>query len=180
MSIAFTFPGQGSQKPGMGRPWVDHESWELVQEASEAAGRDVTREKFVQAAEAIGKYQGDTMQVSLSANIANCTTGEYGDPFSVMGSASHYEHTAFARGKYSWLAGANTATATTSGDYQIGPLATQSATAVTNLNPAIDIDTYVLALAYASLIHIKDVARGPSSAPRRLRDKATRGAIRKG
>jgi [acyl-carrier-protein] S-malonyltransferase len=25
----------------MGRPWVDHESWELVQEASEAAGRDV-------------------------------------------------------------------------------------------------------------------------------------------
>jgi [acyl-carrier-protein] S-malonyltransferase len=41
MSIAFTFPGQGSQKPGMGRPWVEHESWELVQEASEAAGRDV-------------------------------------------------------------------------------------------------------------------------------------------
>ena len=41
MSIAFTFPGQGSQKPGMGRPWVEHESWELVQEASEVAGRDV-------------------------------------------------------------------------------------------------------------------------------------------
>ena len=39
--IAFTFPGQGSQSPGMGESWQDHPSWELVSEAAEASERDV-------------------------------------------------------------------------------------------------------------------------------------------
>lgn len=41
--IVFMYPGQGSQRPGMGEPWIDHPSWELVAEASEAADRDVAR-----------------------------------------------------------------------------------------------------------------------------------------
>ena len=39
--IVFTYPGQGSQAPGMGSAWVDHPSWELVEEASDATSRDI-------------------------------------------------------------------------------------------------------------------------------------------
>ncbi len=39
--LAFTFPGQGSQKPGMGSPWTGHPSWELVAAASTATGRGI-------------------------------------------------------------------------------------------------------------------------------------------
>lgn len=40
---AFVFPGQGSQRPAMGRAWIDHPSWEVVDDASDAAGRDIGR-----------------------------------------------------------------------------------------------------------------------------------------
>jgi [acyl-carrier-protein] S-malonyltransferase len=39
--LAFTFPGQGSQKHAMGRPWADHPAWSLVADLSDASHRDV-------------------------------------------------------------------------------------------------------------------------------------------
>lgn len=43
MSTAFVFPGQGSQRPGMGAPWVGAACWSLVEDASDQLGRDVAR-----------------------------------------------------------------------------------------------------------------------------------------
>lgn len=39
--LCFVFPGQGSQQPAMGAAFASDPSWDLVNRASEAAGRDV-------------------------------------------------------------------------------------------------------------------------------------------
>jgi [acyl-carrier-protein] S-malonyltransferase len=39
--LALTFPGQGSQRPGMGSAWKGTPSWTLADGASEVVGRDV-------------------------------------------------------------------------------------------------------------------------------------------
>lgn len=40
---ALTFPGQGSQRPGMGSAWTSTPGWSLVERASDAVGRDLAR-----------------------------------------------------------------------------------------------------------------------------------------
>ena len=41
MGVAVMFPGQGSQSPGMGRPWRDADAWALVERAEESLGEPV-------------------------------------------------------------------------------------------------------------------------------------------
>ncbi len=38
-ALAVVFPGQGSQVPGAGLPWVDHPAWSVVEEAEEVTGQ---------------------------------------------------------------------------------------------------------------------------------------------
>ena len=38
MTVAVIFPGQGAQAAGLGRPWVDHPAWSLVERAEKATG----------------------------------------------------------------------------------------------------------------------------------------------
>lgn len=43
MTLALVFPGQGSQRPGMGEPWVGNAGWSLVERASVVLDQDVER-----------------------------------------------------------------------------------------------------------------------------------------
>ena len=69
------------------------------------------------------------VRVTLSANSANCSSSEYGDPFSVMGSAStrHTHNQQLA--SMGWITGGNLQTITTAGTYTVGAAENASATA---------------------------------------------------
>jgi fibronectin type 3 domain-containing protein len=90
---------------------------------------------------------GSGVRVSLSASTANCTSQEYGDPFSVMGnysSSSHYEHTNFARGNLGWLSAASTLDVGSSGTYTLDPIEPSDPTGPQALRIKRDSSTYFL------------------------------------
>ena len=76
----------------------------------------------------VGTHHASSMSCTVSgvrvslAQRSSCTSSEYGDPFTVMGSSSNYQHTNFSRGNFGWLQAANTQTVTASGDYTLSPV----------------------------------------------------------
>ncbi len=60
------------------------------------------------------------VRVTISANSANCTSNEYGDPFSIMGN-SYTRHTHNQQlASLGWITGGNLQTITAAGNYAIG------------------------------------------------------------
>jgi chitodextrinase len=60
------------------------------------------------------------VRVALSANLANCTYSEYGDPFSIMGSASTRHTHNQQLVQMGWISTSQTPTVTVSGTYSLG------------------------------------------------------------
>ncbi len=96
--IVFTYPGQGSQAPGMGSAWADHPSWELVDEASEAADRDV--------AALLLDTDADELTMTRNAQLATFVTSMVVlDAVSRIG-AEAVAHAGHSLGEYSALTAA--------------------------------------------------------------------------
>ena len=98
--IVFTYPGQGSQMPGMGAAWVDHPSWELVEEASDATGRDV--------GVLLLDTDADTLTITRNAQLATFVMSMVVlDVVSRVG-AEAVAHAGHSLGEYSALTAAGT------------------------------------------------------------------------
>jgi [acyl-carrier-protein] S-malonyltransferase len=66
--IALVFPGQGSQRPGMGAPWQDHPSWSVVTRLSEATGVDLP-ELLVRADAETLRQTGNSQPVTFGFSL---------------------------------------------------------------------------------------------------------------
>lgn len=66
MPVAIVFPGQGTQTPGLGAPWRDHEAWHVVVEAEAATGEPL--------AELLLDAPAETLARTREAQLAVLTT----------------------------------------------------------------------------------------------------------
>ncbi len=85
---ALLFPGQGSQRAGMGAPWRDHPSWAVVERLSDASGIDLADllvDADADTLRATANAQPATFALSLVILDAVGRAGLAGDPAAVAG-----------------------------------------------------------------------------------------------
>ncbi|HEX5615439.1 MAG TPA: ACP S-malonyltransferase [Acidimicrobiia bacterium] len=70
MRIAIVFPGQGTQAPGMGRPWVDHPSFGLVDRLGDALGEPLRHLLLDADAEELGRTRAAQLSVLVTSLVA--------------------------------------------------------------------------------------------------------------
>ena len=85
MSTALVFPGQGSQRPGMGASWLGNPGWSLVERAGVLLGRDVERLLLDADAE---ELRG-TLEAQLTTYLASLLVWQALSPLRVSVVAGH-------------------------------------------------------------------------------------------
>jgi [acyl-carrier-protein] S-malonyltransferase len=70
LSVAVVFPGQGTQAPGLGAPWHDHESWRIVDAAEAATGHPLAHLLVDAPAEQLARTREAQLAVLLTSLVA--------------------------------------------------------------------------------------------------------------
>ncbi|CAN5853388.1 ACP S-malonyltransferase [soil metagenome] len=89
MGIAVVFPGQGSQSPSAGRPWLDHGAWTVVAEAEAAAGEPFGRLLLDADAEELAPTRASQLSVLLTSLVAWRAVEPTLDTAELVGVAGH-------------------------------------------------------------------------------------------
>ncbi|MFO7591724.1 MAG: ACP S-malonyltransferase [Acidimicrobiia bacterium] len=70
MGIAIVFPGQGTQAPGMGAPWRDHDAWSVVERAEAAFGEPLAHLVLDATADDLARTREAQLAVLLTSLMA--------------------------------------------------------------------------------------------------------------
>ncbi len=70
MGLAVIFPGQGTQSPGMGAAWQDHEAWSIIERAEAALGEPLGYLVVDAPAETLARTRNAQLAVMLTSLLA--------------------------------------------------------------------------------------------------------------
>lgn len=70
MPVAVVFPGQGTQTPGLGAPWRDHEAWQVVVAAEDATGEPLAELLLDAPAEILARTREAQLAVLTTSLVA--------------------------------------------------------------------------------------------------------------
>jgi [acyl-carrier-protein] S-malonyltransferase len=90
LRVAIVFPGQGTQAPGMGRPWQDHPSWSVLERAEQAFGEPLADLVLDAPAEQLGRTRDAQLAVLGTSLVAwDAATQALQSSHEIMGFAGH-------------------------------------------------------------------------------------------
>ena len=89
MAIAVIFPGQGSQTPEIGRPWVDHPAWSVVTDAEAATGLQLGHLLLDATAEELAGTRASQLSVLLASLLGWHALDAMTDDAEVVAVAGH-------------------------------------------------------------------------------------------
>jgi [acyl-carrier-protein] S-malonyltransferase len=90
LRVAIVFPGQGTQAPGMGRPWQDHPSWSVLEHAEQAFGEPLADLVLDAPPEQLGRTRDAQLAVLGTSLVAwDAATQALRSSHEIVGFAGH-------------------------------------------------------------------------------------------